>query len=97
MGNPDDFTFDSTGAAVYIASEALDGLVKVDPSSGKTEVLLGGTENSKIIGQTACHFGRTKEDVEKGTLYITNDGGIAVPPPQRIVGRGLYALDTADL
>jgi hypothetical protein len=38
MGNPDDFTFDSTGAAVYIASEALDGLVKVDPSSGKTEV-----------------------------------------------------------
>ena len=96
-GVPDDFIIDNTGAVAYIADGALDGMLKVDLGSGETEVLLGGTKKSEVYGQTACAFGRTKEDVQKGTLYITNDGGIAVPPPQGIVGGGVYALDTAEL
>ncbi len=70
-------------------------MIKVDLSGGNTAVLIGGT--SKVDGQTACQFGRRKEDVKKGTLYITTNGGIADPPPQGIVGGGVYALDTAEL
>lgn len=96
-GAPDDFTFDSTGKATYIADGALNGLLRVGLPSGETEVVVGGTEQSKVVGQTACQFGRTREDVEKGTLYITTTGGIVVPPPQGIVGGSVFALDTAQL
>ena len=94
-GAPDDFTFNAGGNAAYIANGAFDGLLKVDVPSGTTEVVIGGTDRSKIVGQTACHFGRTEEDLKKGTLYITNTGGIAVPPPRGIVGGSVFALDTA--
>lgn len=96
-GAPDDFTFDSTGKTAYIANGALSGLLKVSFPSGKTEVLVGGTDKSETPGETACHFGRTKQDIRKGTLYITNTGGIAVPPPSGIVGGSVFALDTAEL
>lgn len=97
VGNPDDFCFDKTGEVAYIADGALYGLLKVDVTSGVTEVVVGGTPRSKVVGQTACNFGRTKEDVEKGTLYITTTGGIAAPPPRGIVGGTVFALDTVNL
>jgi sugar lactone lactonase YvrE len=95
-GAPDDFAIDDAGNA-WIANGAFNGLLKVDTLSGGTEVVLGGTDKSKVIGQTACQFGRAKKDVKRETLYITNTGGIAVPPPQGIVGGSVFALDTASL
>ena len=96
-GGPDDFCFDTTGKAAYVADGALYGLLEVNVASGETEVVVGGTPRSRVVGQTACNFGRTKEDVEKGTLYITTTGGIAAPPPRGIVGGSVFALDTAKL
>ena len=96
-GGPDDFCFDRTGKAAYIADGALYGLLKVAVASGETEVVVGGTPKSRVVGQTACNFGRTKEDVEKGTLYITTNGGIEAPPPRGIFGGCVFALDTTEL
>ena len=96
-GDPDDFCFDQTGEVVYLADGALYGLLKVDLASGETEVVVGGTPKSKVVGETACKFGRTNGDIEKGTLYITTTGGIAAPPPEGIVGGSVFALDTAYL
>ena len=42
----------------------------------KTETVLTGGANSTILpGPTACAFGRTRKDREKGGLYITTSGG----------------------
>jgi hypothetical protein len=82
IGGPDDFTFDSTDAAAYIADGVLDGLLKVDVDSGETEVLIGGTDRSKVVGETARHFGRTAKDIGMCTTYTTTNCGLAVPPPR---------------
>ena len=96
-GNPDDFCFDRTGEAAYIADGALDGLLKVDVDSGATEVVVGGMPRSKVVGRTSCNFGRTTHDIEKGRLCIATTGGLAAPPPRGIVGGTVFALATADL
>ena len=45
-GGPDDFAISGDGKAAYIADGALNGLLKVDLSSGKEAVLVGGTDSS---------------------------------------------------
>ena len=95
-GSADDFAIDTAGNA-WIADGAFNGLLKVDIADKSAEIVLGGTDRSKVVGETAAQFGRASSDVKKGTLYITNNGGLAVPPPSGIVGGGVWALDTAKL
>ena len=97
MGAPDDFTFDLAGDTAYIANGAFSGLLKVSVPGGETEVVLGGTDRSEVSGLTTRDFGRTEEDLKKRTLYITNTGGIAAPPPTGVIGGAVWALDTAEL
>ena len=92
-GANDDFAFDSKGN-IWGDDAPTDDLVKVSVPGGEVEII---AEAPQLIGNTACNFGRTKGDVEKGTLYITTNGGIAFPPPGGIVGGKVMALDTADL
>lgn len=95
-GVPDDFSIDHEGNA-YIADGAFNGLLKVAIAEMSTQIVVGGTDRSKIVGQTACNFGRAKRDVRRRTLYVTNTGGLAAPPPRGIEGGAVYVLDTAKL
>ena len=67
---PDDFAIDDAGNS-YVTSFTLgkEGLFFV-PSSGGN-----GTLIAEMKGPTSAAFGRTKEDLESGALYVTTCGG----------------------
>lgn len=55
----DDFAFDAIGD-VWLAADASNTLLKVEPPSAAVEVVGGGIRNPPIAGDTAVAFGRSK-------------------------------------
>ena len=90
----DDFALDGRGDA-WVTSGTTDALIKIGIEDGSVEVVARESEKIRLIGPAACRFGRTKRDVERGTLYVVNNGGIAGPPPQGIIGGSIFVVDTA--
>jgi hypothetical protein len=88
----DDFAFDDRGNA-WVAQDPSGSIVQVDVERN-AELVVGGTESSLIVGDTAVNFGRTKKDRAKGTMYVTTNGGLAFKPVTGIVGGKLIAVDT---
>ena len=91
----DDFTFDASGKYAYIAEGPVQTLLKLDISKGRAKQVVGGLFSNALPGSTSCKFGRTKEDVAKGRLYITTNGGLSGAPRSGIITGGkLFAVDT---
>ena len=87
----DDFALDQyCNAWITTASSTL---VKVTPE-GTQEVIAGGVNSTSIRGSTSAAFGRTGST--KKVLYITTNGGLAIPT-LGIVGGKVLSLDTSKL
>ena len=102
---PDDFTFDFAGNA-WLTADILSELDFLggagnDPSPDAkvaVEVVAGNPAASKVAGWTAAKFGTSLEDVQRGSLYVTTNGGpLNYLYKNWTDGGMLVRLDTVDL
>jgi hypothetical protein len=91
-GANDDFALDARGNA-WVTSGAENAVYKVDVASGKAELVVGGSKQGKLVGPAVAKFGRARGQKGSTTLYVVDNGGIAVPPPQGVAGGALFAFD----
>lgn len=62
------------------------------------DVVAGARNDKSNTGWTSAQFGTKKEDVERGSLYVTTDGGPMNYIYQNWTARGmLIRLDTVEL
>ncbi|KUJ15786.1 uncharacterized protein LY89DRAFT_685725, partial [Mollisia scopiformis] len=85
---PDDFALDRHGNA-WIATDPSNSLVKVT-LDGEATVVVGGADETVLLGGTSAAFGRTVEDWE--VLYVTSNGGLGNPPASGVQPGRLYAV-----
>jgi len=86
----DDFAFDHKGDA-FLATASGNSVAELMPN-GKQEIIAGNINSTEIAEPTSAQFGRTRRD--KGTLYVTTAGGLAVPVNgNEVVGGQLVAVD----
>jgi hypothetical protein len=99
---PDDFTIDFQGN-VWLTADIngeLDLLPSAASGSGSVgfNIVAGSEEDKSNTGWTAAQFGTKKEDVERGSLYVTTNGGPLNYPYQNWTAGGmLIRLDTVEL
>ncbi|KAL9617170.1 MAG: hypothetical protein Q9160_008024 [Pyrenula sp. 1 TL-2023] len=94
----DDLTLDAAGNA-FVAEDPLDFVSLIRKDSSTPEIIAGGADDTETIpGPTAAKFGTSKEDVERGGLYVTFNGGIAQYTSGNFTnGGGVLRLDTGSL
>lgn len=75
----DDFTFDTAGNALVTTDihNTLDKIITSGSRMGNVSVVVGNLNSAILAGATAAQFGRTL--VDKDVLYVTTNGGLAVP------------------
>ncbi|TVY23420.1 hypothetical protein LHYA1_G008001 [Lachnellula hyalina] len=99
---PDDFAIDLYGN-VWMASDLygeLDLLIGAASGAGTVTLdIVAGSRNDKSnTGWTSAQFGTRKEDVERGSLYVTTNGGPLNYIYQNWTAGGmLIRLDTVEL
>ena len=83
-GRFDDFWIDQDAGFAYLASHPLNTIdrLALEPSEHSSEVLsiAGSPFNDELIGPSAGHWGRGREEYGR-VAFITTDGGTASPPP----------------
>ena len=98
---PDDFAIDPQGNAWMTADllSELDLLPDVTKGGrGKFRVVSGAEEDGRVLGWTAAKFGTKEEDLKRGSLYVTTNGGPLEYAYQNWTAGGmLVRVDTADL
>ncbi|MCJ1330020.1 hypothetical protein MMC10_006701 [Thelotrema lepadinum] len=100
---PDDFAIDERGNA-WMTADA-DALSELDFLPDVTKggdvgfkVVSGAEEDGRVLGWTAAKFGTTEEDLKRGSLYVTTNGGPTEYVYQNwTVGGMVVRVDTADL
>ncbi|KAF8853416.1 hypothetical protein BDZ45DRAFT_79611 [Acephala macrosclerotiorum] len=89
--NADDFVFAKDGIA-WIAQNQIESLSVVE--NGMTTLVAGNPNSTVLAGVTAGEFGRVKGTEE--ILYLTTNGGLAVPVNGSVVVGGKIAyVDTS--
>ncbi|RMZ80488.1 hypothetical protein DV737_g3017, partial [Chaetothyriales sp. CBS 132003] len=89
----DDFAFAPDGTAYHSAS-FINQIISIT-QDGKLAYVAGDLNSSAVAQPTAVAFGRTPEDLEKGTIYVTTAGAIGDPiNGTTVVGAQLLAIDT---
>jgi hypothetical protein len=100
---PDDFAIDFeanawvvTGGQMFLLPGA------AEPTAGSLSVTMefvaGSATETRITGWTSARFGTRQADVERGSLYVTTDGGPAGYRDGNFTAGGmLVRIDTADL
>lgn len=99
---PDDFAIDFEGN-VWVCSDPLGELdflsgAAAGANSVTVDVVAGSTEDEKNTGWTAAQFGTKQEDLKRGSLYITTNGGPGNYANKTFTAGGmLIRIDTAEL
>lgn len=93
VGTPDDFAVDQYGTG-WITTDPSNTLIKATIDGGVT-IIAGGVDETTMIGCSSAAFGRTRLD--RDTLYITSNGGLANPPASGIRPGKLWSIDTTGL
>jgi len=83
-GRFDDFWIDEDAGCAYLASHSLNTIdrLALEPGENGTEILsvAGHPFNGELIGPSAGHWGRGREEYGR-VAFLTTDGGTATPPP----------------
>ena len=83
-GRFDDFWIDQDAGFAYLASHTLNTIdrLALEPSENDSQILsiAGNPFNEKLIGPSAGHWGRGREEYGR-VAFLTTDGGTATPPP----------------
>lgn len=92
VGAPDDFVFKNDGTTWIMRNT--EEVLSYLPFGSSNPILVAGAATSTLLaGVTAGHFGRLEGDKHK--LYVTTNGGLAVPVNGSIVVGGKVAyIDT---
>jgi len=89
----DDFAIGADGTA-WLAASFVNQIVTIN-AEGKYTSVAGNLNSTEVAQPTALIFGRTEQDKEMGTLYVTTAGAIGDPiNGTTIVGAQLLAIDT---
>jgi len=83
-GRFDDFWIDEDGGFAYLAGHPLNTIdrLALEPSENGSEILsiAGNPFDDELIGPSAGHWGRGREEYGR-VAFLTTDGGTATPPP----------------
>lgn len=92
----DDFTLDAAGNA-YVAEDPLDWISLIRAGSSTPQIIAGGPNDTTTIpGPTAAKFGPSKKDIQRGSLYVTFNGGVTQYSTGNFTnGGGVLRIDTA--
>lgn len=91
--NMDDFAITRDGTA-YLASGFTNQVLRLTPD-GQFGPVAGNRNSSEVAEPVALTVGRTKEDWERGTLYVSTGGALADPiNGTTVIGGQILALDT---
>lgn len=99
---PDDFVIDFRNNVWLTADllgelDFLPGAATPGATSTQAELVAGSKYDQKVAGWTAAQFGTKVEDVAKGSLYVTTNGGpLNYATRNWTSGGQLIRLDTAD-
>jgi len=92
--NMDDFDIAPDGTA-YLGASYINQIMKILPNGTYAGTVAGNLNSSLVAQPAAMIFGRTPEDLKKGTLYVTTGGAIGAPiNGTAVVGAQLLAVDT---
>lgn len=100
---PDDFIIDFRGNVLMTADllselDFLPGAATPGVSSTRSEIVAGSRYDQKIAGWTAAQLGTKAEEVKRGRLFVTTNGGpLNYPAHNWTSGGQLISLDTVDL
>ncbi|KAF7561653.1 hypothetical protein G7046_g2488 [Stylonectria norvegica] len=72
----DDFAFDPSGRAIYIATNLDNSVARFDIETARAKIVVGALTESTVAGSTAVAFGRCKN---AHTLYVSTSGAPVVP------------------
>lgn len=82
-GRFDDFWIDQDAGFAYLTSHPLNTIdrLALEPSENGSEILsiAGNPFNDELIGPSAGHWGRGREEYGR-VAFVTTDGGTATPP-----------------
>src|SRR5262249_41295607 len=82
-GRFDDFWIDQDAGFAYLASHPLNTIdrLALEPSENGSEILsiAGNPFNDELIGPSAGHWGRGRDEYGR-VAFVTTDGGTASPP-----------------
>jgi hypothetical protein len=80
-GRFDDFWIDEDAGVAYLAGHSLNTIdrLALDPG-GETVSIAGNPFDDELIGPSAGHWGRGRQEYGR-VAFITTDGGTATPPP----------------
>ena len=82
-GRFDDFWIDQAAGCAYLASHPLNTIdrLALEPSENGSEILsiAGNPFNDELIGPSAGHWGRGRDEYGR-VAFVTTDGGTATPP-----------------
>ncbi|CZR69570.1 uncharacterized protein PAC_19470 [Phialocephala subalpina] len=96
---PDDFAIDFEGNAWVVTGGQMFLLPGATGSQSiGMEFVAGSVTETRITGWTSTKFGTRQADVERGSVYVTTDGGpLAYRDGNFTAGGMLVRIDTADL
>jgi hypothetical protein len=82
-GRFDDFWIDQHAGCAYLASHSLNTIdrLALEPSENGSEIpsVAGNPFNDDLIGPSAGHWGRGRDECGR-VAFVTTDGGTATPP-----------------
>ena len=85
----DDFALDEREGVAYVATEALNAVVRIPLVGGTAEIVIGGVNETVVKGPTSVFVGRGH--AEEGLIFVATNGGLGGAGAE---GGKVVAVDT---